>query len=116
MRLKVLKEDLEAKERSIAVGIFFDDTFEKNNSTSALQHNSQKSTKKPCFFCHRNNLASNRCLEMSELSPRNLFAKRNTLCFLCLEKKHSVKSCGLAYYCHKCKGNLNITIFAPGQF
>ena len=38
--LKVLKEELEAKERSIAVGIFFDDTFEKNNSTSALQHNS----------------------------------------------------------------------------
>ena len=85
--LKVLKEELEAKERSIAVGIFFDDTFEKNNSTSALQHSSQKSTKKPYFFCHRNNLASNRCLKMSELSPRNLFAKKNTLCFLCLEKK-----------------------------
>ena len=27
---------------------------------------------------------------------------------LCLEKEHSVKSCGLAYSCHKHKGNNNI--------
>ena len=47
--LEILKEALEVKERSIAVGNSFDDIFEKNHSTSALQKNSKKITKKPCI-------------------------------------------------------------------
>ena len=108
--LEILKAELETKEKSIVTGSSFDDTFEKNHSTSALQQNSKKFTKKPCFFCHRNNHASNRCLKISESSARKSFVKDNKLCFLCLENGHSVKSCSLAYSCHKRKGNHNIAI------
>ena len=110
--LAILKEELEPKERLIAVGRSFDDTFEKNHSTSALQQNSKKFTKKPCVFHHRNNHASNKCLKISKPSARKLFIKYIKLCFLYLEKGHSVKSCSLAYSCHKCKGNHNIAICA----
>ena len=30
--------------------------------------------------------------------------------FLCLEKGHSLKTCSLAYSCHKCNGNDNIAV------
>ena len=84
--LEILKEELEAKERSITVGSSFDDTFEKNHSTLALQQNSQKCTKKSCVFCHKNNHASNRCLKISEPPARKLFGKDNTM-FLMLRKR-----------------------------
>ena len=101
--LEILEEALEVKERSIAVGNSFDDTFEKNHSTSALQKNSKKITKEPCIVW-------NRCLKIWELSNRNLFVKYNKLYFLYLGKGNSVKSCSLAYSCNKCKGNCNIAI------
>ena len=75
--LAILKEELEPKERSIAVGSSFHDTFEKNHSTSALQQNSKKFTKKPCVFYHRNNHASNKCLKISKPSAENYLS--NTL-------------------------------------
>ena len=108
--LEILKEELEAKERSVAVGSSFHNQFEKEYSTSALYQNTRKFQKKPCVFCNKNNHTSNRCLQISEPSARKTFVKDNKLCFLCLEKGHSVKSCTLSYSCHKCKGKHNIAI------
>ena len=49
-------------------------------------------------------------MKISEPSARKLFVKDDKLCFLCLDKGHSVKFCSLADSCHKCKGNHNIAI------
>ena len=108
--LEILKEELVAKERSIAVGSSFYDSCDKEHSTSALHQHTKKFTKKPCVFCNKNNHNSNRCLKISEPSARKTFVKKNKLCFLCLERGHSVKSCSLSYTCHKCKGNPNVAI------
>ena len=81
----------------------------KKHSTSASQQSSKKITKKPCIFCAEDSHDSNRCLKISEPSARKLFVKKNKLCFLCLKTRTSVKPYSFAYFCHKCKGNHNVT-------
>lgn len=72
-----LKRRARNRKRPMTVGSSFDDTFKKNQSTLALQQNSNKFTKKAMRFCHKNNHALNWCLKISEPSARKLFVKDN---------------------------------------
>ena len=108
--LEILKEELEAKIDRSLLEVLLMILLRKTILLWLCSKTAKNLHKKPCVFCHKNNHASNRCLKISEPSARKLFLKDNKLCFLCLEKEHSVKSCSLAYSCHKCKGNHNIAI------
>ena len=89
--LEILKEELEAKIDRSLLEVLLMILLRKTILLRLCSKTAKNLHKKPCVFCHKNNHASNRCLKISEPSARKLFLKDNKLCFLCLEKEHSVK-------------------------
>ena len=77
--INFLKKEVEAKERSFAVGMSFDlDDDIKNSSdvfsSSALYSQNKYSSRKPkvqhCVFCDKNNHSSNRCFKITDMEAR----------------------------------------------
>ena len=118
--INFLKKEVEAKERSFAVGMSFDlDDDIKNSSdvfsSSALYSQNKYSSRKPkvqhCVFCDKNNRSSNRCFKITDMEARKDLVKQKKLCFVCLEKGHAAYSCTLKNYsCKKCHRKHNIAI------
>ena len=103
-----MRKEVEAKERSFAIGACFNDCNEIhekfNFSSSALLSQSKNLNKHRCVFCNKNNHTSNIYLKTSNPITRKKIAKQKRLCFLCLEKGHSAVSCKLKYSGNKCGG------------
>ena len=88
--LKILKGDLEAKERSISVGSTYSETSPNRYSSSAL-YSGFKSFSKKCVFCDENHYA-NRCVKITDPHARKRFLSSNGHCFICFEKSHLASS------------------------
>ena len=88
--LKILKGDLEAKERSISVGSTYSETSPNRYSSSAL-YSGFKSFSKKCVFCDENHYA-NRCVKITDPRARKRFLSSNGHCFICFEKSHLASS------------------------
>ena len=104
--LKILKGDLEVKERSIAVGSTDSET---SPSRCSGLYSGFKSFSKKCVFCDENHYA-NRCVKITDPHARIRFLSSNGHCFICFEKSHVVSSCKQNYKCNKCNGRHHISI------
>ena len=109
-----MRKEVEAKERSFAIGACFNDCNEIdekfNFASSALFSQSKNLSKHRCVFCNKNYHTSNKCLKTPDPIIRKEIDKQKPLCFLYLEKGHSAVSCRLKYSCNKCGGKHNIVI------
>lgn len=97
-----------SQEGSVAVETYFNDNSEKTFLPSAL-HLHQESeilNKKSCVFCGKTNHSSNKYIKLIGPHPQKYLANRNRLCFVCLEKGHSVKFCTLSYSCKNVKATI----------
>ena len=47
---------------------------------------------------------------MQKISQRKSILRKNSRCFLCLEKGQIMENCSINYQCSKCKGKYHITI------
>ena len=101
--LEILKAELETKENRSSLEVLLMILLRKTILLRLYNKTAKNLQKSHAFFVTG-------CLKISESSARKSFVKDNKLCFLCLENGHSVKSCSLAYSCHKRKGNHNIAI------
>ena len=99
--ITLLRKEVEAKERSFAIGACFNDCNENdekfNFSSSALFSQSKYFSRHRCVFCNKYNHTSSKCLKTSEPIARKEIAKQKCLWFLCLAKGHSAVSCELKY-------------------
>ena len=73
--LEILEEGLEAKERSIAFGSSFDDTFEKNHSTSAFNKTGKNLLKNHVFLVTRTIIFQVDAWKYQNLHPENYLSK-----------------------------------------
>ena len=103
---KILKGDLDVKERSIAVGSTDSET---SPSRYSGLYSGFKSFSKKCVFCDENHYA-NRCVKITDLHARIRFLSSNGHCFICFEKSHVASSCKQNYKCNKCNGRHLISI------
>ena len=76
--LKILKSDLEAKERSILIGSTYSETPPNRYSSSAL-YSGFKSFSKKCVFCGKN-YSTNRCVKITDPHARKWFLSSNGHC------------------------------------
>ena len=114
--VELLRKEVEAKERSFAVGATFQNNSEINSerelpfTSSALFSQNKQCNTNQCVFCDKSNHASFRCLKVSNPISRKEIVREKRLCFLCLKNGHSAKNCELKYSCNKCGGKHNISI------
>ena len=126
--MKVLKNGIQAKERSRSVGTSFDlsdnycsgdQSFSEDDYTlSALVNSSHKQLKKHCAFCNLKNYKSYKCLHVTEPAAQKRILKQNKNCFICFDFGHVAKSCNWDYKCKKCNGkqhNVSICTFSNNQ-
>ena len=104
--VKFLCKEVEAKERSLAVGASFSDNlkhdFYNRDFSSSSPHSQQKTFHKSrCAFCDRDNHFSNKCLKVTNPKSRKELVKQKRLCFVCLQKGHSAASYKKHYSCKK---------------
>ena len=91
--MKVLKNEIQAKERSLSAGTSFDlsdnncsgdQNFSEDDYTlSALVNSFHKQSKKQCVFCNLKNHKSPKCLRATEPVVRKEILKQNKNCFNC---------------------------------
>ena len=89
--LKILKGNLEAKERSISVGSTYSETSPNRYPSSAL-YSGFKSFSKKFVFCDENHYP-NRCVKITDPQARKRFLTSNGHCFICFAKSHVASSC-----------------------
>ena len=108
--LKCLKTEVEAKERSMFIGTYFE--VEKENkdrkyTTSSFLNNTQG---KRCPFCELSNHVASKCLKFTNAASRKQSLRRKGLCFICFKSDHLGNSCNSKYKCRKCNGKHHISI------
>ena len=118
--MRVLKNQIQAKERSLSVGTSFnlsdnhcagDQSFSEDDYTlSALVNLSHKQSKKQCVFCNLKNLKSYKCLRVTEPVARKEILKQNKNCFTCFDFGHVAKNVNWDYKCKKCNGQRSVSI------
>ena len=99
--MKVLKNKIQATERSLSVGTSFnlsgnhcggDQSFSEDDYTPAALINSpHKQSKKQCVFCNIKNQKSYKCLRVTEQAPRKEILKQNKSCLFALTLDMSPK-------------------------
>ena len=116
--IEVLKLEIDAKELSVSLSTSYVDRQEnefsyEKFSSSALYSNHASFVKgnkaTSCVFCGSKH-SSNRCLFISESSPRKKLIKQKGFCFVCLKEGHLANTCSEKYSCGKCHGRHNIAI------
>ena len=107
--LKILKSELESRERSVTVGGSFNNDKPQSRYSSAALYSGYKTVQKKCIFCNEKHSA-NRCLKITDTHARKRFLSSNGLCFVCFDKNHLVSACKANYSCNKCKGRHHISI------
>ena len=118
--LVILKNELEAKERSVNPGDkhFKRGEFARYKSTTSV-HISSELIKSNCVFCSSNSHNSNRCAKVTGPSTRKQIIFQKNLSYICMSSKHKAWKCNANYICKKCncrhyssicqKGNLKYT-------
>ena len=109
--MKVLKNEVQAKERSLSVETSFDlsdhncsgdQSFSEDDCTlSALVNSSHKQSSKQCLFCNLKNHKSYKGLRVTEPAARKEILKQNKNCFIYFDFGHVAKNCNWDYKCKK---------------
>ena len=120
--MKVLKNEIQAKERSLSVATFFDlsdnncsgdQSFSKEDyNLSALVKTSYKQSKKQCTFYNLKNHKSYKCLRVTEPAARKEILTQNKNCFIRFEFGHVTKNYNWEYKYKKRNGKHNVR-FVP---
>ena len=115
--LVIVKNELEAKERSVSPGDkhFERSEFSRCSSTTASLHTGSEFIKGNCVFCSGNNHNSNRSAKVKGLSARKQIIFQKNLCHICMSPKHEVSKCNANYICKKYNGRHHISICQKGN-
>ena len=96
---KILKTELESKERSILLGNPSDRNNHHNKYSSAALYSHSKSIPKKCIFCDENHSA-NKCSKITDPHARKSFLAGNGRCSICFQSKHLGSARKSNYKCH----------------
>ena len=105
--LKILKREVEAKERSFSMGTSSEFEPERNYKTSAFLNSSLE---RKCPFCNLNNHPASKCLKVTNMAARKQILRQEGMCFICFNSGHLAKMCKSSYKCRKCNGKHDISI------
>ena len=101
--LKILKREVEAKERSFSIGTsseFEPEERDRNYTTSAYLNSSLE-----------NNHPASKCLKVTNMAAGKQILHQKGMCFICFNSDHLPKMCKSSYKCRKCKGKHHISIY-----
>ena len=107
--LKILKKEVEAKERSFSIGTsseFEPEKCDRNNITSAFLNSFHE---RKCPFCNLNNHPASTCLKVTNMAVRKQILRQKGMCFICFNSDHLAKMCKSSYNCRKCNGKIDQT-------
>ena len=112
-----LKNELEAKERSVSPGDkhFEMSEFSRYRSTTSSFHTGSEFIKSNCVFCSGNNHNSDRCAKVTDPSARKQIIFQKNLCYICMSPKHKTSKCNPNYICKKCNGRHYVSICQKGS-
>ena len=108
--LKILKREVEAKERSFSIGTsseFEPEKRDRNYTTSAFLNSSLE---RKCPFCNLNNHPASKCLKVTNMAARKQILRQKGMCLICFNSDHLAKMCQSSYKCRKCNGKHHISI------
>ena len=108
--LKILKREVEAKERSFSIGTsseFEPEKRDRHYTTSAFLNSSLE---RKCPFCNLNNHPASKCLKVTNMAARKQILRQKGLCFICFNSEHLAKMCKSSYKCRKYNGKHHISI------
>ena len=108
--LKILKREVEAKERSFSIGTsseFEPEKRDRHYTTSAFLNSSLE---RKCPFCNLNNHPASKCLKVTNMAARKQILRQKGMCFICFNSDHLAKMCKSSYQCHKCNGKHHMSI------
>ena len=113
----ILKNELEAKERSVSSGHkhFERSKFSRYRSTTSSFHTGSESIKGNCVFCGGNNHNSNRSMKVTDPSARKQVIFQKSLCYICMSLKHKASKCNASHICKRCNGRQHISICQQGN-
>ena len=101
--LVILKNELEATERSVSHGDkhFEMSEFSRYRSTTSSFHTGSGFIKGNCVFCSGNNHNFNRCAKVIDPSARKQIIFQKNLCYIYMSPKHKTSKCNANYICKK---------------
>ena len=108
--LKILKREVEAKERSFSIGTsseFEPEKRDRHYTTSAFLNSSLE---RKCPFCNLNNHPASKCLKVTNMAARKQILRQKGMCLICFNSDHLAKMCQSSYKCRKCNGKHHISI------
>ena len=132
--LTVLKTQIEARERSIAIGSFTPSEclLDTQYTSQAMQiraseeesrrtdyfdrgvYNKKNQVSRNdlinCAFCNSNGHVSSKCRNVTDINVRYDIARKERLCFVCLKKFHRSDECPYDYNCIKCQRRHNVAL------
>ena len=123
--MTMFKEELEAKERCAFTPTSESLSDKEQYSTAnLLLHQGQKNVKDSrippnksqnlrknnCVFCSSMDHLPSQCRNVTHVKARVAVLRKSSRCFVCLQKGHVSRSCGIRYQCKKCGGRHNISI------
>ena len=109
--LNLVKNELEAKERSSFMLSHTSDQYQ-DHTTAALLVKGGTEHKKACVFCDKENHISHTCLKVSDPKTPFSILCRKKLCFICFKGGCLSVNCSKFkdYECKKCSANHNISV------
>jgi len=116
--LKCFKQELEAREKCVAVSKSSSRKEEQNkrdgdsrigSSSRALVTKNGKENSVKCTFCRDNHLSVN-CDIVTDVNARWSVVKRNNRCFLCLGTGHGSRECSSQRLCKTCNQRHHISL------
>ena len=91
--LKILKREIEAKERSFSIGTsseFEPEKRDRKYTTSAFLN---ISLERKCPFCNLSNHPASKCLKVTNMAASKQVLHQKGLCFICFNSEHLAKMC-----------------------
>ena len=89
-----------------------DDKGNRKQTTGALTTTTTSKGAVKCIFCSASHY-SDKCTVVTDPNERHDIAKNQKLCFKCLSKGHSIKSCKNKRNCYNCKKSNHHTALCP---
>ena len=89
--LKILKREVEAKERSFSIGTsseFEPEKRDRNYTTSAFLNSSLE---RKCPFSNLSNHPALKCLKVTDMTARKQILRQKGMCFICFNSDHLTK-------------------------
>lgn len=104
--LKMLKEEVQARERTAASDVSTTKSYEKSRrfpSTAAALFTGSGGSTPTCYYCHQSHL-SHACKNVESVEERKRLLRDAGRCFVCLRRGHIVRQCTSKGRCPHCRG------------